>query len=159
LSQGSAAAASPTATAPPRAEPGAAPAPQPVRQGQRGRHLGEHEAGVVDERRRERGHPARRLGQPVPARERAHPLADLPRQQRGDERQEDGHGRVAPQGPGREDQDGQPDGVQRVDRPVLPPDAVVRLERRVVEGPVPALRVVALEGEVPVPERLSATIR
>ena len=106
----------------------------------------------MDERRRQGGHPARRLGQSVAARERFHPLPDLPRRQRGDERQEDGHGRVAPEGPGGEDQDGQSDGVERVDDPFAPAHAVVRLERRVVEGPVAPLGEIALEGQVPVAE-------
>ncbi len=42
--------------------------------------------------------------------------------------------------------------MERVDDPFAPAHAIVRLERRVVEGPVAPLGEVALEGEVPVAE-------
>ena len=106
----------------------------------------------MDERRGQRERPAGRIGQPVAAGQLAHPLADLERDERRQERHEDGDTCVPGQGPRGEDQDRQADRVERVDRPALPPHPEVRRERRVVEDGVAALGVVALEREVPVAE-------
>ena len=133
--------------------------PETERQRERRRHLREHEAGVVDERRGQRERPAGRLGEPVAAGQLAHPLAHLERDERRQERHEHGDARVPGQGPRREDQDRQAHRVERVDLSVLPPHPEVRRERRVVEDRVAALGVVTLERHVPVAERLSATMR
>jgi hypothetical protein len=110
----------------------------------------------VEERRGQGEEPAGAVRQAIVPGQVADQLAQLARQERGQQRHEERSRGVAAQGVGRQDQYREAERVHRVDLAALAAHAVMRLQGPRVERAVSALGVVPREGHVVVaPEAVS----